>query len=236
MYNPYFRGKQFELITIRETAALMADAGFVPIIEPVKEALGGLERTLKAVCYAGGHAIVIVNPYHGDHQEDGSSITNLLQSDYIGNDAISAGILLRAETSLAAATAAFEAHKDHYPTFVHAGFTAQKGLADYLGADIPTSRHVFIEEYANTLYRKYYDGSTRILVRDGFKRRKNSEYARIPVEEFSELHLTYGDMNMRGFGDFLIVGDSYSESGGPAYAVAIHLTFIDPDKDDVMFI
>ena len=39
---------------------------------------------------------------------------------------------------------------------------------------------------------------------------------------------------MDGFGDFLIVGDEYSESGGPAYAVAIHLTFIDPDQDDLM--
>ena len=39
---------------------------------------------------------------------------------------------------------------------------------------------------------------------------------------------------MDGFGDFLIVGDDYSETGGPAYAVAIHLTFIDPDKDDAM--
>ena len=41
---------------------------------------------------------------------------------------------------------------------------------------------------------------------------------------------------MNGFGDFLIVGDDYSESGGPAYAVAIHLTFIDADQDDSMFI
>ncbi|ODT48754.1 MAG: hypothetical protein ABS59_11645 [Methylobacterium sp. SCN 67-24] len=71
MYHPYFRGKQFELITIRETAKLMADAGFVPIIEPVKEALKGLEKTLKVICDAGGQAIVIVNPYHGDHQENG---------------------------------------------------------------------------------------------------------------------------------------------------------------------
>ncbi len=34
----------------------------------------------------------------------------------------------------------------------------------------------------------------------------------------------------------MIVGDDFSETGGPAYAVAIHLTFIDPDKDDAMFI
>ena len=41
---------------------------------------------------------------------------------------------------------------------------------------------------------------------------------------------------MDGYGDFLTVGDNYSEGGGPAYAVAIHMTFIDPDQDDAMFI
>lgn len=237
MYSPYFRGKQFELITIRETARLMADVGFVPIIEPVKEALKGLEKTLKAICDAGGRAIVIVNPYHGDHQEDGTGITKLLRGTYSGNAAISAGILLRSNTTQVQATAAYEAHQDHSPTFVHAGFTSQNALAEYLGRDLPNSQHVFVEQHANTLYRKHFDGSKRILVRDGFKRRKNSEYAKNPFEEFSELHLTYSsDLSMAGFGDFLIVGDSYSESGGPAYAVAIHLTFIDPNKDDVMYI
>lgn len=39
---------------------------------------------------------------------------------------------------------------------------------------------------------------------------------------------------MDGFGDFLIVGDEYSESGGPAYAVAIHLTYL--NEDEVMYI
>lgn len=41
---------------------------------------------------------------------------------------------------------------------------------------------------------------------------------------------------MDGFGDFLIVGDEFSVTGGPAYAVAIHLTCIDPEHDDVMLI
>ena len=48
--------------------------------------------------------------------------------------------------------------------------------------------------------------------------------------------MTFADQGGVGFGDFLTVGDDYSESGGPAYAVAIHLTFIDPTKDDAMFI
>ena len=41
---------------------------------------------------------------------------------------------------------------------------------------------------------------------------------------------------MSGFGDFLIVGDEYSESGGPAYTIAIHLTYIDFDQDEAMHV
>jgi hypothetical protein len=100
MYYPYFRGKQFELISIRETAKVMAQAGFVPIIEPVKEALGNSHKALQTICEAGGNAIVIVNPYVGDHQENGNSITDLLTKEFAGNSAISAGILLREGMSL----------------------------------------------------------------------------------------------------------------------------------------
>jgi len=39
---------------------------------------------------------------------------------------------------------------------------------------------------------------------------------------------------MNGFGDFLVVGDEFNEGGGPAYAVAIHLTYLDSDQDNVM--
>jgi len=63
---------------------------------------------------------------------------------------------------------------------------------------------------------------------------KNAEYP--PVETFSDLHVTYPEQGMDGYGDFLTVGDNYSEGGGPAYAVAIHLTFIDSDQDAAMFI
>ena len=78
MYRPYFRGKQFELITIRESAGLLARSGFVPIIEPVKESLNGLARALSAICEAGGQAIVIVNPLHGDHAGGGSGISRAM--------------------------------------------------------------------------------------------------------------------------------------------------------------
>lgn len=234
MYYPYFRGKQFELVTIRETAKRLATSGFVTIIEPVKEALSGLDRTLKAVCEAGGKAIVIVNPYHGDHSEDGAGISSLLKSAFSGKDGITAGILLKEGMSLDEVLGCYEEHKEHSPTFVHAGFTEPKALAEKLGGVLETTQHVFFEKYSGKLYRKHFKGCRRVLIRDGFQRRRNADHP--PVEEFSDLHVTYEEEDMDGFGDFLTVGDDFSEGGGPAYAVAIHLTFIDPAKDDVMYI
>lgn len=234
MYYPYFRGKQFELIAIRESAELLSKSGFTPIIEPVKEALKGLQRTLKIICDANGSAIVIVNPLHGDHSEDGDSISALLKDSFSEGGHIKAGILLRDGMSTDVAMEFFEAHKNNSPTFIHAGFTEPKALAETLGSKLPETKHVFSEKHCGKLYRKHFHESERILLRDGFHRRKNADYPLL--EEFSDLHITYSEENVTGFGDFLIVGDDFSEGGGPAYAVAIHLTFIDPDKDDVMYV
>ena len=82
MYHPYFRGKQYELITIREMAPLLKEAGFRPIIEPVKESLGRLEKALDAVVEVKGRAIVIVNPHHGDMSRGGTPVTQLLKSKF----------------------------------------------------------------------------------------------------------------------------------------------------------
>lgn len=234
MYYPYFRGKQFELITIRESALTLAQSNFVPIIEPVKETLRGLERTLDSVCEASGEAIVVVNPYYGDHQEDSTGISSLLSENYLDKSSISAGILLKEDMTVNQALAFYDQHRDHSPTFIHAGFTEAKSLAKELGGELKGSRNIFFEVYCGKLYRKHFYESTRVLIRDGFKRRRNADH---PIlEEFSDLHATYTEEGMDGFGDFLIVGDDYSEAGGPAYAIAIHLTFIDQDKDDAMFI
>jgi hypothetical protein len=233
MYHPYFRGKQFELITVRESAGDLAEAQFVPIIEPVREALNGLQRTIQAVCDAGGSAIVVVNPYHGDHAEAGAGISALLAGAFSECETIAAGILLKKDMTVDQAMAVYQQHSDHHRVLIHDGFSDGAGIADALGDDMTEVKHVFFGS-CGLLYRRHFQGATRILLGDGFVRRRNRDYP--AVEPFSDLHVTYADQGGDGFGDFLTVGDDYSESGGPAYAVAIHLTFIDPTKDDAMFI
>ncbi|MDP9513365.1 sce7725 family protein [Pseudomonas protegens] len=233
MYYPYFRGKQYELVSIRERADLIAASNFVPIIEPVREAVAGLEKTLKAVCDHNGKAVIVVNPYHGDHRENGAAITEFVRG-YTDNQSIEVGILLREDMGVAEALDLSERHRQHRLNFIHAGFTQGKELALELGEKLAATRNIFSESYCQKTYRKHFGGSERVLLRDGFKRRRNRDYPE--VEIFSDLNVTFEDEGMNGFGDFSIVGDGYSESGGPAYAVAIHLTFIDPDQDDAMFI
>lgn len=234
MYHPYFRGKQFELLCVREMAPTFKRAGFCPIIEPVRDVLGGLNRALDAVVEVDGRAIVIVNPRHGDLSDSGALLSDLLKKKYLDMRGISAGILLKGDMTGAQAMKCYRDHASHSPVLIHSNFGEGKALAEKLGKQTEDQCQVFDEKYCGKLYRRHFSGGHRVLLRDGFERKKNREYELL--EPFSDLHATFRDEGMQGFGDFLIVGDDFSETGGPAYAVAIHLTFIDPDQDDEMWI
>lgn len=234
MYFPYFRGKQYELITIRENAHRLAEAEFIPIIEPVRESLGGLHKALDAICDSRGEGIVIVNPFHGPLRGDGESISTLLKDKYLPQRNVAAGILLKPEMTVDEAVNCYTQHADHKLSFIHAGFAHGRELAVTLGNQQPDIRHLFVGD-TNKLYQRHFTTGQHVVVKDGFHRQKrNIDYP--PEEKFSELHITYQLDGLSGFGDFLTVGDDYTESGGPAYSIAIHLTFINPDDDDVMYI
>lgn len=235
MYYPYFRGKQNELMLIRESAEILSASNFIPIIEPVKESMSGLIRAMDALNDAGGKAILIMNPLCGDHKDNHSSIQEFLLEDLDKID-IDAGIILdenmTAEDAMQIHAVLCEHGKN--ATFIHSGFTEAKSLASHLGESLDKTRQIFIEDYCGKLYQKHFRGAELVLIRDGFHKRTNREHPE--VEFFSDLHITYDLEGVNGFGDFLIVGNEYSETGGPAYAVAIHLSFINHEKDDEMHI
>lgn len=233
MYYPYFRGKQFELLTIRENAVLLAASKFTPVVEPVRE-LRGLSRALGEVCDASGEAIVIVNPHYGHHSANGDAITDMLRKDFAQSKSVHAGILLTEDCNIETATDLYRSHQDHSPSFIHAGFTEAKDLSEALADFDDQPPHIFFELYCPKLYRRHFHKNRRVLLRDGFKKRRNADHPKL--EAFSELHITFEDEGVDGFGDFSIVGDDFTEGGGPAYAVAIHLTYIDEEKDGQMFI
>ena len=233
MYYPYFRGKQYDLITIRECASIMSEQGFVPIIEPVKEALNGLIRAIDSVSDAGGSISLIVNPQYGDLSEDPSSLIELLGDKYEDSANVIAGVLLTDETDVHQVVNILESVGQRKKLFIHAGFTDPRGLLNLLPVN-DDSAHVFLDGHNGRLYQRNFSDFEKIVVKNGFEKRANRLHP--AVEFFSDLHVTFEDDGAEGFGDFLIAGDDYSEGGGPAYAVAIHLTFIDDEQDDGMYI
>lgn len=234
IYHPYFRGKQYELVTVRESAPLLSEADFIPIIEPVAESFSGLTRALQAIEEASGSAILVVNPGYGHHAESAEEIERLFAGHLTKMDCVVAGVIASGDMTAQQVATLCEKYEHRELAIVHDGFADGRELAGALGKAADKMVHVFLEQQHGKVYMRHFPRGKRILVRDGFKKRKNREYP--PVEKFSDLHLTYSEEGAAGFGDFLIVGDEFSESGGPAYAVAIHLTFIDATKDEEMYI
>lgn len=236
MYYPYLRGKQFELILIRDNAKLLAGNGIHPIVEPVKEDFTALKRAMKVLDEQSVSCTLIVNPQVGQEPVQTTSILQeLIEDSFKDYSKVAIGFILHAESKIIELTKLL----DNYPEFkfslLHYGYSKGKELAVTLEKYNNIKNHIFIEGFAGKLYQRQFkkDDITRVLVRNGFKQqKKNANYP--PSEHFSDLHITFPDEGMDGFGDYLIVGDEYSESGGPAYAVAIHMTYLGSEDD--MFI
>jgi DNA repair photolyase len=236
MYFPYFRGKQFELILLRDNSKLIAQSQISPIIEPVRSNFSPLIRAVTSLNNAGAKSTVIVNPQVGQSQVNTETIlSELIDSEFKDYSNISIGYILDTNSHQKDLMKLLKQYPDKPFTLIHNGFTKGKELSLEISKYPNVKIHAFIDNQSGKLYQKHFNNgnSSRVLIKDGFKQqKKNSDYP--PSEHFSDLHITYEEEEMDGFGDFLIVGDEYSDTGGPAYAVAIHLTYLDDEKN--MFI
>lgn len=230
MYYPYFRGKQYELVLIKEQAQLLADNKIIPIIEPVKLNLNPLERALVSLNEANANYILITNPANGDFTRNSTPLFEFIQN--LDKENITVGLIVKEDSSLSEFERLIKMYGDFPLAIIHQGFTKGKELSELIKSknhhNIPLN--IFVSSESNKLYQKHFKNiGQRIWVRDAFNKRKNANYPE--NEHFSELHLTYEDEGMDGFGDFLTVGDDYSESGGPAWAVAIHMTYLNSEQN-----
>jgi hypothetical protein len=232
VYYPLLRGKQYELILVRENAHRLASAHFVPIIEPVRASMASLERVVAAVSDQHGRVAVLVNPACGDDDVKPQSIQAVIDSAQA--EVVVPTVLVSAATSFEDCRDLIERNASRESAILHMGFADPTKLASLIEEHSNVQTNVFLEAHCGKLYRRHFKHGRRILVRDGFQKKKNRDYP--PEEFFSDLHETFDEEGMQGFGDFLIVGDEFSEAGGPAYAVALHLTYIDRGRDNAMYV
>jgi len=75
-----------------------------------------------------------------------------------------------------------------------------------------------------------------VLFGDFFdKKIRNADYAEKSF--YSSLHTEWKSYsNAIGFGDYTILSEEYSEAGGPAYVVTIHISYVNRAEFDAMYV
>lgn len=235
MYFPYLRGKQFELIALRESITLLSKnkSKISPIIEPVKDSTT-FKTTIGDLKNKNINFTIIVNPKVGDLQSSTNSILTILSKELVGYKNFQIGIILSGKenhktliTSLKKFTSIL-----HGLTLIHNSTyeNIDDIISDYSDT-VSVKYNVVHFGKTNRRYYRNFDSATIVELDDYFSsQQKNSDYKSLGESDFSEEHIFYKKDGFVGFSDFLTIGDNYSESGFLPYAVAIHLSY--PDSSD----
>ncbi|XZM33514.1 sce7725 family protein [Clostridium perfringens] len=227
MYLPYLRGRQNELLALKELVNnnLIGDK-VIPIIEPTK-----LSSTLISVIRLfnseNRKLIVIQNPQVGNFEEElKDNEGSYSYYDLINNDNIIKGII---------ATDNFE--KDINKLRINnvdnenivVILREKKYINLYKDEFDKINRPLYtLIPDKKSFRRKIY--ANKIVLEDHFrKRERNTDYDEEP-EFFSSDHADYDMDNFKGFSDYSIIGEEYKESGFAPRAVAIHISFLDDDE------
>lgn len=227
MYYPLLRGRQNELLAIKELLAnSVLSERIIPVIEPVKLS-PTLVNTIDAFAKAERKIILIRNPSVGSFGSDcknskNESYLDELQNLLSNNTLIQPGLIVgrKAPGTIEHWNAKGISEKDVVALCLNPDDV--KFYEEAFKRQGPLST---IVPYAPA-FRRIRDN--RILLDDKFnKKTRNKDYADDEDEFFSEDHLFFAQDNYVGFSDYSIVGDEYTESGFAPYAVAIHIVYLD---------
>lgn len=227
MYFPYLRGRQFELIALRDLVdkGVLSDK-IIPIIEPVKLS-STLIKTIESYGKKGKQLGIIVNPKVGGfkidiEEEKNQKLKNSLLTSLKENDYILYMILLSANLN---PDEFIKNHKDNMGTICDNKDAIPVYEAKF--AKMKVKYNLIPDE--SGFRRKIRNN--RVLLADKFnKQERNNDYIEIDDEPFSEDHLYYVDDGYIGFSDYTVVGKEYNDTGFAPYAVAIHIVYFDSDK------
>lgn len=231
MYLPYLRGRQFELIALRELVENdLIGNNIIPIIEPIK-LTSTLLKTMDAFINSSKSFSIIHNPQVGSFMNDiKNSDDNPLKETYIellkDNSIFKAHIVNK--NSAEEIRELFSQNiKNENLILINRNRDHLDIYKDIFTDGIP-KYNLMPDE--STFRRKITNN--KVILNDKFnKQDRNVDYLDIPDEFFSDDNLYYSDEGYVGFSDYSIVGSEYSESGFAPYAVAIHIVYFDQYKN-----
>lgn len=230
MYFPYLRGRQFELIAIRELIEKsLLSKNVMPLVEPVKLS-SALIKTLVSFREKDRALGLIRNPQVGSMRKDLAEEKNEKDRERFYELLKTSDILtfLFADANLPA----------HLSTMESQGISKRDIATICIHQDsIPYFEFVFASDYPRynfirdeSAYRRRMPNQ-KVLLEDRFpKKTRNVDYLNPEDEHFSSDHLYYLQDDYLGFSDYSVVGDEYTETGFAPYAVAIHIVYFADDR------
>lgn len=224
MYFPFLRGRQFELLALRELLEndLIGD-NIIPIIEPVRLS-SSLLKTVELFNKKNHQLVFVQNPSVGAYpvSMEGEKPNQLYENLEIALDkdnVINAYIF-----------------QDNNEIVVN---DMQNSIAIIDSVD-DISSYLEACKKEKPLYTLIPDRRSikrnvkgeKIILEDSFiKQKRNVDYKNNTDEFFSDWHREYREEGYSGFSDYSIVGSEYSESGFAPKAVAIHIVYLSHEDD-----
>jgi hypothetical protein len=227
MYFPYLRGKQFELIALRELSQFVRVENLIsPIIEPVKETTVTLNKTLESLRKNNFNFNLVLNPQVGDMQNIDDALKLIIILEDYPNYQPSFIVDEKTNLTLLAKIIASN-HLENLSLICNAVPNDEEILMHFIEAN--PVKYLIINEGINS--KRFLRNLKRfpiekVTLSDAFNvMKRNVDYIQKPNEFYSDEHLFYIEDGFIGFSDFLTIGQEYVDGGFLPYAVAIHLTY-----------
>ena len=231
-YFPFLRGKQNELIATRDLAPLIVEDGrVIPIIEPVNA------NTTTRISI--GHFVeismpflFICNPIHGEFSyNSGRLARDLIDETLTGYDNWTPSLYVHGRTTAQVLEGFVRRYGGDYPlALIYYGYPQGSAARAVIGNNL-FRWHVIMDGRVETEYVQSLKPDSCVRIFDRFVRQpRNADY---PTREFfTDLNTIEGNSDRSHFGDFSIVGDYFTTTGGAAHAVALHhIHFAEHSRD-----
>ena len=227
MYFPIFRGRQSEMLALRECVDnKILHKNIIPIVEPVR-ATSTFTKTLDTFITNNYKIAIIQNPIVGSWYKDLNKTSNeyikYAQIEWLNSKSIIPAIYV--DTHL----------KENIEIIKQYKYTIDEIMLIHISQNnIDIYNNIISEKKPKYNLipdkRDFRRGVRhhRILCEDHFqKQERNIDYFDIKSEFFSSDHIYYKDDGYEGFSDYSVIGAKFSEIGFAPYAIAIHIVYFD---------
>lgn len=231
-YYPIIRGRQYDLLAIRELTINSKLSRYItPIIEPIKLSTT-LISTLSEITNAQNKAIVISNPKVGSFmgeleiEDIKHKFTKIIKEN---NVIIGHHFNKYSTEQLEDLIESYKVDLDEI-VLIH----SEKKLVNLYNDifDVVTPRLNLIP--LDNAFRRQLNRQNLVGLDDKFNKLiRNADYLENENEFFSEEHLYFEEEGYVGFADYSVVGADYNEGGFAPYAVAIHIVYPNEENNEL---